>query len=402
MIDSEKKEAAEGYDFAEFRFHPKDAKLICLLTSKEVSLRRNLSEFLLLLLNKPGEIVSYQELREGVTAWTIYKEISQLKRTIHVTKGELVKSLRSLREDFDSVESVPAKGYRLNTDVSRFYSTNIVKTHETLEKQEESFFELNKKKKAEISTQKLFGGHLLQVSFACTVYATLFVVALFLEIAYQFDNFKNLASGLSIPIFLWIWLTSAVGLLAGWKFVKRNDYFGFICPVLIFIFAGILLHFVLGAFLPAYPITEANFQTYPAHAAYLKSIFYFFALGILLIVLPLTAIFWLETEINKVNRRIIATLRQVHWRKLMLGNALVLSPKLLLGLTILFLFYSLAATAHLFENLRPSANLNFFMQLVWWRLFLYFALAIECLVWYWFSLNSLKARCFELSTDTSG
>ncbi len=178
--------------------------------------------------------------------------------------------------------------------------------------------------------------------------------------------------------------------------MRKYSYFGFVCPLLTFVGAAILLHFFLGAFLPAYPITEANFQTYPAQAAYLKDVFYFLVLGNLLVVLPLTAIFWLETEIDKGNQQITATLRRVRWRKLTLVNALALLPKLLFGLTILFLLFSLAATSHLFDNLHPSAHLNFFMQLVWWRLFLYFALAAECLIWYWFSLHSLKTRYFEI------
>ncbi|MEJ7860869.1 MAG: hypothetical protein WKF90_04435 [Pyrinomonadaceae bacterium] len=401
MIERAKKELANDYDFAELRFHPREAKVICQKTQKEVFLRRNLSEFLLLLLTKPGEIVSYGELHKGVAAWKDYKEISQLKRTIHATKGELVKVLRSLSENFDSIESVPAKGYRLNTDVSEFFSNNAVKADEVLEKDGEYFLNLNEKTKKEFPVRSLFGGHWQQVFFASAIYASLFVVALFLEIAYQFDNFKNIAFKLSLPVFLWIWLTSIAGLSAGSRLLQKFAYFGFICPVLVFLVGAILLHFFLGAFLPEYPITEAKFQTYPAHAAYLKDVFYFLILGILFIVLPMTAIFWLETETDKGNGRVVVGLPQVPKGKLMLFNALVLLPRLLLGLTILFLLFSLAGTAHLLENLYPSAYLNFFMQLVWWRLFLYFTLAVECVIWYWFSLNSLKARCPEISFSSS-
>jgi DNA-binding winged helix-turn-helix (wHTH) protein len=397
MIENAKKETAEAYDFAELRFYPTASKVICLKTHEEIFLRRNLSEFLLLLLNKPHEIVSYQELHEGLTGWTGYKEISQIKRTIHVTKGELARDLRSLREDFDLVESIPKKGYRLNTDVAAFFPNKTAEPEEVLENEEESFTDLNEKTKEEPPTLKLFGGHWRQVIFASAMYAALFVVALFLEIAYQFDDFKNLAFKLSIPVFLWIWVTSLGGLLAAWRLARKYAYFSFVCPVVVFLVGAVLLHFFLAAFLPAHPVTEAKFQTYPAPAAYLKNVFYFSTLGILFIALPLTAVFWLETEIAKGNKRVVAGLRKTRWRKLTFANALVLSPKLLLGLTLFFLLFSLMATAHLFENLRPSANLNFFMQLVWWRLFLYFALAAECLIWYWFSLNSLKARCFGLA-----
>jgi len=52
-----------------------------------------------------------------------------------------------------------------------------------------------------------------------------------------------------------------------------------------------------------------------------------------------------------------------------------------------------ALTAHLFDNLKPSPYINLFMQLVQWRLLLYLALALECLLWYYRFLNEIKREC---------
>ena len=51
---------------------------------------------------------------------------------------------------------------------------------------------------------------------------------------------------------------------------------------------------------------------------------------------------------------------------------------------------SLALTANLFDNLKPGVYTNLFMQLVQWRQVLYFTLGMECLLWYYWSLNGIK------------
>ncbi len=53
---------------------------------------------------------------------------------------------------------------------------------------------------------------------------------------------------------------------------------------------------------------------------------------------------------------------------------------------------SLALTANLFNNLKPGAYMHLFMQLVQWRQVLHFALGMECVLWYYWSLNELKRQ----------
>lgn len=395
MLKDANEKTGVNYDFAGFRFFREDAKVICLKTKREVFLRRNLSEFLLLLLHKPREIVSYEEFRTGVTAWSIYKEVSQLKRTIHATKGELIKNLRVLREDFNLIESVPAKGYRLDTDVNDFCLNESVEKSELSASRQDRFLEL-KKNTGKTFVQNSFGEHWKQVFFVSTIYAMLFVVTLFLEIAYQLNSYKNLVLGLVIPVFLWIWLTSTGGLFVNLKLAQKSFYYNFAIVSLIFFAGAAFLHFFLGAFLPAHPITEANFQTYPAHAAYLKNIFYFCGLGVLLIVLPRTIVIWLRTRIDTGDKRVTEGLNENKGSKLKIFNLILLSPFLLLFLILLTLLFSILATSHLFENLKPGQYLNLFIQLALLRNFLYFALAIECLIWYWFSVYSLKEYSLKI------
>lgn len=395
MPENAEQQEPDGYDFAALRFIPQNSKVVCLETQKEIFLRRNLSEFLLLLLKKPRAIIAYREFCQSVAAWTIYKDVSQVMRTIHTTKGELVKNLRILREDFDLIEAVPAKGYRLGADVDEFHAAD---EPEIVSAKVETNFAQTKEP---IFEQKFFGGHSGQAFFACAIYAALFVVALFVELAYQFDGFKNLAFKLAAPIFLWIWIASLAGLFVGTKLAAKSAVSGLWSAAGFFLSAGLLLYVLLGAFLPARPITEANFQTLSAPAAYLKSVFYFFGLGIFLIVTPFVNVIRLESEAAKNNRKAVLRLRRIHYRGLSAASTLWLSPAFLLCLTVVALISSLLLTGHLFENLKPNPYLNLFMQLVLWRWFLYFALAAECLIWYWTSLNRLKARSLEIAATSN-
>ncbi|MGI8883902.1 MAG: hypothetical protein ACR2IA_06630, partial [Pyrinomonadaceae bacterium] len=158
MPENTEKSNADGYDFAGLRFIPHDSKVICLKTKREISLRRNLSEFLFLLLKKPRETVEYREFRDNVAAWTIYKDVAQVTRTIHTTKGELIRNLRLLRENFDLIEAVPAKGYRLSADVSEFF-VRVAEPETISEKAESNFVEPQET----IRAQKIFGGNFRQV-----------------------------------------------------------------------------------------------------------------------------------------------------------------------------------------------------------------------------------------------
>ena len=59
---------------------------------------------------------------------------------------------------------------------------------------------------------------------------------------------------------------------------------------------------------------------------------------------------------------------------------------------------SLALTAHLFENLANSPNRGLFIQLVQWRMILYFGPGVKCLLWYYRSINELKRECLGVTT----
>lgn len=388
MEENSLKTVANVYDFDGLRFYCQESKIVCLETNKEVCLRQSVNEFLLAMLERPGETITYGEFCNSVTAWTIYKDVSQVIRTIHVTKGELLKNLKVLRQDFNLLEAVPAKGYRIIGSVSQIFADT-----ESLPAKEKHFKVkgINNQTDENISEEKFFGVHWRQIFFASANYAALYVVALFLEIAYEFEAFKNTAFKIAFPIFLWICLTSVAALFIGARYSKRSVLTGFISAATIFFCAALALNFSLAAFLPEYPLTKANFQTYPAQAAYLKNVFYFLGAGIFLIALPFVVTTWMENKLAE-NFREPVSMSRVRYRRLLMTNLVALSPVFLLAMTIIALCVSLVMTGHLLDNLQPHPNQNLFIELVIWRWFLYFALAAECLIWYRTKINSLRAK----------
>lgn len=381
--DDEDFSLEDEYEFADFKFYPKILKIIHLKTQKEVILRRNVCEFLLLLVNSSRKTVTYEEFRDGVEAWKTHKEVSSLVRTIHVTKGELIKNLRTLASSFDLIESVPAKGYRLNTDV-------VTKADQPLPPQinnlvNNSFF------------QNLFGQHLKQTVFACAGYSSLFVIALFVEITYRYDEFKIMAFKLAFFVFLWVFVTSCAGVTIPLKLHKKKEAFfeKFILSAVVFIISAAVLFLFIDLYLPKERVTLAFFQTYTASAAYLKNILYFLPLGIFFVAFPLNAVRWLKINSGKEGEFEGSKKYQLYIYKNPILGAVYFFPKLMVCFIIIGLLASLAAMSRLFENLVADPYKDLFIKLVLLRWFVYFFLAVECAFWFWNSLNFYKNRFYK-------
>lgn len=369
------------YKFSNLLFYSEESKLVCSKTGNAVFVRQIVRDFLLLLVEKPHQTLSFEDFQNSVENWKDYRQMSQLKRIIHTTKGELINRIRQLEKEFDLIEAVASKGYRLNADVSEV----------VFEKQDKQGFTTNKlvSESVEVFVSNNYFAHRL---FTSLIYAVLYIVALFIEIAYQYQKFNDSIWSVSILVFVWMWLTTFLIIS---PMPKKNSQFKDLKKKILlclvgFVLSSTILHFALGGFLPEYPITEARFQTYPAHAAYLKSILYFLPLGVFLILFPLISIYGLQ------NNLALSDKQQTNGEKtryLDLNNYL-LSVKVLAVLTLGAILVSFSAMTHLLDNLIPHPNQNLFVQLIWLRWVLYFVLAIECLVWFWLNLNKFLQKNF--------
>jgi len=225
---------------------------------------------------------------------------------------------------------------------------------------------------------------------SCTLYALLHALSLFVEVAYQFNSFAASAVRVAPFVFLWIWATSMIGLIACRILTSIERAYSLALPVCLFLTSAVILYFSMGSILPNVPITKALFHTYPAHGAYLKSISHYFPLAVIFLVIPYHFIIAARTQIR------LGSGLQI--RKLLTGERVGTPPEGTVFLRLKWLgvmltiaaIGSIAATAHLVDNLIPTEYTNMFTQLVQWRLILYFSLGLICLLWYSRSLNAIK------------
>lgn len=238
-----------------------------------------------------------------------------------------------------------------------------------------------------------FGGHCCFALASCALYAVLYVIALFVEVAYEFERYGTSAAKVAPLIFLWMLGTSLVGLGAGGRLAQEGRGGGLAVSVSTYALAGLLLYVALGWLLPNAPITKARFQTYPAHGAYLKSVYYFLPLAAVFIIVPYHFVIATRREARVGGRRLTLAL--------LTGRRLAAAPAGAVYVRGRWLGIALAAaavaavvaTAHLIENLAPGEHTAFFTQLVQWRLAIYFALGLTCLVWYSQALEDIKREC---------
>lgn len=240
-----------------------------------------------------------------------------------------------------------------------------------------------------------FGGHLWHVFAGCVLYALLYVDALFLEVAYQFDRFGPSAFKLSPLVFLWIFGTSAAALWLDWRQTLRGKMLGLVLSLLAFISAGILLYAALGLFLPEHPVTEAGFQTYPAQGAYLKSVYYFLPLGVLFLLLPYHFVLSVRRDLRDGRHRPVLDLLSGKRSSAAPAGAVYLRAWWLVVALAVAVAAAFVAMAHLFEGLKPNPHSGLFVQLAQWRLLLYVSLGLECTLWYYWTLNEIKRECLK-------
>lgn len=239
----------------------------------------------------------------------------------------------------------------------------------------------------------VFGGHLWPVISSCAVYAALYVVNLFVEIAYQFNQYGATAIKLAPAVFCWMFITSILGLALDWKLATRRKALGLALSILIFIIAAGGLYFALGSFLPPFPITESDVQSYTAQGAYAKDVFYSLILGIFYLSIPFHFIVFMQKELKE--RRYKFAL------ELLIGDKFKIAPRgviyirlSVLGIGLIgMVFYSMYSTPNLMNHLLPGSYMNLFIKLIYLRLILYHGLAVLCLWWYYRTLNELKREC---------
>lgn len=372
-------------------------------------------DVLVVLIQRSGRLLSKDDLMRAIWGDTIVEEGNL---SLHISS--IRKALGDSADEPRYVQTVPKQGYRFIAPVrvrireeaeppaqtcptAVTDATNVGQT--TNDGQEAgaavrpgSLSDLCPPPRGAESAARLaatFGGHGWHVLVSSALYALLYVVALLLEVAYQFDRLGPPAIKLTPWVFLWVFGAAAAGLGVDWKWTSRGKTAGLLLSLPAFIASGLLLYMVLGEFLPRHPVTEADFKTYPALGAFLKSVYYFLPLAVVFMVLPYHFVLSIQRELREGRHRAVLDLLAGRRSSAAPAGAVYLRVWWLAVLLIAAASAALVAMAHMFESLKPNPHSGLFVQLAQWRFLLYVILGLECVVWYYWVLNGIKRECLE-------
>jgi len=236
-------------------------------------------------------------------------------------------------------------------------------------------------------------GHLPHALVASAVYAGMLAVSILMEIAFRYDVFATMAWTLAPLVSLWGIGTTLLALTADWKLTVSGRKSGLAVSALLLAAAGLVLYAAVRPFLPAYPVTEASFQTWTAQAAFLKDCLYCTIFTAAFVLVPFHFIVTMQGELTSGRHRSALELLSAGKYAIAPRGAPYIRVWLLAALFILGALYSIISTAHLLEALKTTAFSNLFVHTIEIRWLLFVALGIECCWWYYAALNELKREC---------
>jgi DNA-binding winged helix-turn-helix (wHTH) protein len=385
------KDIKHFYEFGPFQIDIANGLL--LRDREQVSLTPKAFELLLVLVENAGEVIGNDSLLK-----LVWPDTNVGRNIVSVNMATLRKALGDGVDGNVYIITVPKRGYQFVATVRKVITDPVIPPKEEL--RESSILDITPAGKvADLPTgsslirqiRLALGDHFWHALASCSIYASHYMIALLLEVAYKFDIYGTKALITAPLFFCWILATSIWGLVLALKATGKS--YGLVGGGIVFVVAAVVAFGGAWLVLPNIPITEAEFQTYAAPAAYLKDIAYILPIALLFLIVPFHFVAVLEHEIKQ--GKVKEVLKLLSGSKLSIRPAGTIYIKTwVLGLLLAgWLAYSLPARAHLFDHLRPSPYLSLFGILHQTRTMLQFALGFYCLAWYYWALNRLKSKC---------
>ena len=149
------------------------------------------------------------------------------------------------------------------------------------------------------------------------------------------------------------------------------------------------LQWVRGPVRPA-----ASFGTWPAHLAYLKSVFYAWMVGPIFLLLPFHFVVVMQRQLASGRHREVCEVL-VGGDKLAVPPPGALYPRVWALTAYLAGLFALnyAGLSHLFDGLDPGPHKTLFMSLVLVRVSFWLDLPAMCIWWYASRLGDLRREC---------
>jgi hypothetical protein len=239
---------------------------------------------------------------------------------------------------------------------------------------------------------RLMAGHGRYVLLASALYALLFAIPVVAEVAYQFDRFGRLAVLLAPPVFLYVAVTA---LAAFWidVWAIRAGTNGFTRSLAVLVLATVVLCLLLLPLLPSAPTVAASFQTYPVRLGYLKSVFYAWLAGPLLVLWPFHFVVTMQAHLAGGRYAQILGVLNRDKTALPPRNTPFIPVWVLVWYVVGLFAFNYFGLTHLFENLQPGPYMSLFMTVVLIRVTAWLLLAVIAVLWYANSLTELKREC---------
>lgn len=337
------------YDVEELRIFSVGKHIEVRTTGKEISPSPMHHSFLLALISKYPQVVTYEELWKDV--WRHKYEINEEGRAkIQTTKGQMIAWLKTNNVVSLVIESEPGMGYRLNNVVKPgwFAGDGTVG-----------------------SWKELLFSNIFYIIAVALAYGILFQITEIMEVAYQLDIYGGPAIFGGVTLML----VNFAAILAACSSIVYRLYHGKsgLLQAIGIVFAAVIISILIsGQVLPIQPITEAKFQTQPALIAFWKNaLVYFFPLCVIFVLLPFYS----------VNVRWLMELKIL---KATPSDFIFIEPKWLLIICSVVLIISYVSTNYLLDQLNSDDRYHHvFVGFIFLRMFISFSLALGSLAWYY-------------------
>lgn len=380
------------YEFDGFRLDP--ARCVLLFEGQPTELTAKPFKLLLTLVEKHGQSIPKEELMSRVWPGSLVTDDN-----FHVNLNKVRKALGESASNPQFIFRTD-DGYKFVADVKLILVGSEKQTDGEVPAPNVGIGE-EKRVASERNESQIIGQvaarprtHLAHILVSSVLYGALYASAMIVEIAYEYDRFGGSALRISPLVFGWITITSVLGLVADQKLTLQDRRGGLVISVLVFLLSA-MVAFAGVTFLPSSPITLAGFQTYPAQTAYLKDMVYFLVLAFVFMILPFHFVSEMESEMQRGRYRYVLDALTSRGLAVLPGGMIYPRVWALTLVLLLFVVLAIPMTAHLLDNLTPGPYTNLFTQLFYVRGILYFILGVECLIWYYGTLNKLKRKCIS-------
>jgi hypothetical protein len=230
----------------------------------------------------------------------------------------------------------------------------------------------------------------------CLLYASLYGLDFFLEVAFQFDKFRHQALVAGPLLVAWIGLTAGLGLRLGSRMTMNGVKGGFAALFGTFVVSAVIAFGAVTRVLPAEPITILRTLPQTAQAAFLKNVaLYFLPLVTLAWLIPFHCVIYLRRQVPLGKTGNVQTLLDSrHATAQPAGAIYIRAGWLWISLFVVGLV-SIFATQDLLSKLVPGRFANLFMLLAVAKTTVYLSLGVACVTWYSKALGSIRRVCAE-------